>query len=94
MSFQNLRHEAVDATAHGSKKHELIATVAMGRKRTFDSIELSAQLANTLDHFDGFAFVMLRSFGIYWHYTHPRYSIYPEGVSDLSLFVSSPTPHS
>jgi hypothetical protein len=57
MIFQHFAHQAVDAAAHGSQQHKLVATVLIGQQCPLHGVQLAAQLAHPLHHFDFFSFV-------------------------------------
>ena len=58
MGFQHFRHEAIYTAAHSGQQHKLIVALAAGGEGAFNGVELAAQLADPLDHFDRFAFLM------------------------------------
>jgi hypothetical protein len=80
MGFENLSHEAVDASADGCQQHELVAAILVPTEGSFDGIELAAKFAHPLQEFDGFTFKV----GHGWtplDNTYPGYGINAMGVS-------------
>jgi hypothetical protein len=49
MRLHDFAHQAVDPAAHRGKQHQLAATVFVGIDQAFDSVELAAHPAYTLE---------------------------------------------
>src|SRR5579863_5853644 len=58
MGLEHLSHQSVHAAANGRQQHQLVAAVSVAVQGPLDGVELAAQFANSLDHFDGFALVV------------------------------------
>ncbi len=54
MRFENFCHQAVDAAAHGSKKHQLTATIVIRGQKPLHRIQLAAQAPYSLQKFQLF----------------------------------------
>jgi len=52
MILEHFAHEAVDAAADSSQQHQLVSAVLIGGQRSFNGIQLSAQLTQALHHLD------------------------------------------
>ena len=58
MRLEDFAHERIDAATHRGEEHQLVSAIGVGGEGALNGVELAAQLANPLHHFDGFALVV------------------------------------